>query len=317
LYTLIYDQVSSAGSDPIEKKPLYHFYPASRVFSLGALGCSFTCPGCQNWQLSRRAPLADDPSLRRISPAAAVEHALRAGARGICWTYNEPAIWLDHTLEGARLAKAQGLYTVYVTNGMATREHLDLIGPYLDAYRVDIKACSRSGYQAIAGYAAYQGILDNVCYARARWGMHVECVTNVTPTINDSDDELQRIAHWIAGALSIDTPWHVTRFHPYEGFSHLPSTPLARLDRAYAIGKEEGLRYIYVGNVPGDSRQDTLCPRCGHPVVRRAGFAVTHTDLPHGSCPQCGTAIAGRWEGKDEGHMRQDRAITTSQSTTP
>jgi pyruvate formate lyase activating enzyme len=232
-----------------------------------------------------------------MTPSEAVARALRAKARGICWTYNDPAIWLEHTLEGARLAKAQGLYTAYVTNGTATREHLDLLGRYLDAYRVDIKAHSRSGYQTIAGYADFPGILDGVQYAFEHWGMHVECVTNVTPSINDSDEELQRIAHWIATALSIDTPWHVTRFYPYEGFAHLPATPQARLHRAYEIGKAEGLRYIYVGNVPGDPRQDTHCPCCGHAVIRRSGFTVTQLDLRHGGCPQCGTVIAGRFDG--------------------
>jgi len=297
LYTLIYDQVSSANLDPIEKKPLYHFHPGTPVFSLGTLGCSFSCPGCQNWQISQREPRETDPMLTRMTPAEAVEMAERAGAEGICWTYNEPAIWLEHTLEGARLAKEAGLYTAYVTNGTATREQLDLIGPYLDAYRVDIKAFSREGYKTIAGFANYEGILDSTQYAKERWGMHVECVTNVTPTINDSDDMLRGIAEWIASALGPDTPWHVTRFFPYQGFDHLPATPLERLDRAGEIGREAGLQHIYVGNVPGDPRQDTRCPACGHTVIRRRGFSVAHLDLVHGACPRCKTAIAGRWDG--------------------
>jgi pyruvate formate lyase activating enzyme len=300
LYTLIYDRVSAVGVDPIEKKPLYHFYPGSQVFSLGSLGCSFTCPGCQNWQISRGMPLDNDPALQQMTPSMAVASALRAHARGICWTYNDPAIWIEHTLESARLAKEAGLYTAYVTNGTATREHLDLLGPYLDAYRVDIKACSSAGYQAIAGFSAYRGILEGVQYAKEHWGMHVECVTNVTPTVNDSDLELQRIAHWIATALGIDTPWHVTRFYPYEGLSQLPATPLAVLNRACAIGEAEGLRYIYLGNVPGDSRQHTYCPSCGNLLIRRSGFTVTQMALSSGRCPQCGTAIAGVW-GKGEG----------------
>lgn len=295
LYTLIDDRVCAAALDPIEKKPLYHFYPGTPVYSLGTLGCSFTCPGCQNWQLSRRAPLADDPTLQRLTPTMAVEEAVRRGAAGLCWTYNEPAIWLEQTLEGAQRAKARGLYTVYVTNGTATREHLDLIGPYLDAYRVDIKAFSRAGYRAVAGFAAFEEILENTRYAHEHWGMHVECVTNVTPTINDSDEELGGIARWIADALGEDTPWHITRFHPYQGFAHLPATPLERLDRAEALGRAAGLRYIYVGNVPGDPRQHTGCPACGAMVIRRQGFTVTEMALRAGACACCGTAIAGRW----------------------
>jgi pyruvate formate lyase activating enzyme len=295
LYTLIDDQVSSACLDPIEKKPLYHFHPGTRVFSLGSLGCSFTCPGCQNWQISHRQPRERDTSLYQFTPAEEVQLALRKGAAGICWTYNDPAIWIEHTLESARLAKAQGLYTAYVTNGTASREHLDLIGPYLDAYRVDIKGFSRESYKAVSGYADFERILEGTEYARERWGMHIECVTNVTPTINDSEDELHGIASWIAEKLGPDTPWHVTRFHPYEDFSHLPATPLERLDRAFQIGKEAGLRYIYVGNLPGDPRQNTACPHCAHVVINRTGFSVTRIDLTHGACPHCGTAIAGRW----------------------
>lgn len=294
--SLIYDRVSSAALDPIEKKPLYHFHPGTSVYSLGTLGCSFTCPGCQNWQISQRSPLVDDPHLLRMTPADAVAEALRYNAAGICWTYNEPAIWLEHTLEGAQLAKVQGLYTAFVTNGTATREQLDLLGPYLDAYRVDIKAFSRPGYKAIAGYGDYEQILAGVQYAYERWGMHIECVTNITPTINDSDEELHGIAQWIVSVLSPDTPWHVTRFYPYEGFMHLPVTPMERIDRAVEIGKAAGLRYIYVGNVAGDARQQTQCPSCGIVVIHRHGFAITDVNLHDGACPNCGTAIAGRWD---------------------
>lgn len=296
LYTLIYDRVSAVCLDPIEKKPLYHFYPGSRVLSLGSLGCSFRCPGCQNWHISQQAPAADAPSLSVLSPGDAVREAVRRQAAGICWTYNDPAIWLEHTLEGARAARAAGLYTAYVTNGTATREHLDRIGPFLDAYRVDIKAMSAKAYRAISGFADYPRVLEGVAYARERWGMHVECVTNITPTVNDSDTELRAIARWIASSLGADVPWHITRFHPCEGFAHLPPTPLERLEQAYVIGREEGLQYIYVGNVPGDARQQTCCPGCGRSLVRRNGFSVVQMEIRNSACPTCHTAIAGRWD---------------------
>ncbi len=294
LFTLIYDRVSAVHLDPIEKKPLYHFHPGTAVLSLGSFGCSFKCPGCQNGELSRRAPVEDDPALRVLTPAAAVDAALHVEAAGLCWTYNDPAIWLEHTLEGARLAKAHGLYTAYVTNGTATRAHLDLIGPYLDAYRVDIKAFSPAAYRTVAGFADVAALLDGTAYAKARWGMHVECVTNVTPTINDADAELAGIAGWIVDALGPDTPWHVTRFHPYEGFAHLPATPLATLERAYALGRAAGLRYVYVGNVADDPRQETHCPACDAVGIRRSGYRAV-SDLRDGACPQCGGVIAGVW----------------------
>jgi pyruvate formate lyase activating enzyme len=294
LDALVATRVSAAHLDPIEKKPLYHFHPGTMVLSLGTVGCCFTCPGCQNATLSRTAPLDDDPSLHPLTPAEAVAAAMRMGAAGLCWTYNEPAIWPEQTIDGARLAKAHGLYTAVVTNGMATREHLDLLGPYLDAYRVDIKAFSVAGYRAVAGFPAFEEILDSAAYAKGHWGMHVECVTNVTPTINDSDEELAGIAGWIAGTLGIDTPWHVTRFHPCEGFAHLPATPLERLERAVQLGAAAGLRYLYVGNAP-TVHQDTCCPACGAAVISRQGFHVLRTALREGCCRQCGTKIAGRW----------------------
>jgi pyruvate formate lyase activating enzyme len=296
LDTLIYDRVSSLCLDPIEKKPLYHFHPGTAVLSLGTLGCSFCCPGCQNWQISHRAPLEHDPATRPLTPAQAVAYAVQAGAAGLCWTYNDPAIWLEHTLEAAQLARRHGLYTAYVTNGTATREHLDLIGPYLDAYRVDLKAFTPEAYRAVSGFADVGAILDGVRYAHDRWGMHVECVTNVTPTINDSDVQLSGIANWIATALGVDTPWHVTRFHPHEGFAHLPATPAACLDRAYALGRDAGLRYVYIGNVPGDSRQHTCCPGCGTRVIERQGYSAAALRLQGGACSRCGTPIAGRWK---------------------
>ena len=158
-----------------------------------------------------------------------------------------------------------------------------------------IKAFSPAAYKTVSGFANVEQILDGVQYAFERWGMHVECVTNVTPTVNDSEEELRGIARWIAAKLSVDIPWHITRFHPYEGFSHLPSTPMASMDRAYQIGREEGLRYLYVGNVPGDPRQDTHCPGCDHPVIRRHDFTIRSIDITDGACPKCHTPIAGRW----------------------
>lgn len=230
-----------------------------------------------------------------MTPKMAVDRAQAIGADGICWTYNDPAIWVEHTVEGAKLAKEHGLSTIYVTNGTATKEHLDLIGPYLDAYRVDIKAFSTEGYGTIAHFSAYEQILAGVQYARERWGMHIECVTNVTPGINDSDVELSGIANWIATVLGIDTPWHITRFYPYQGFEQLPITPLERIDQAYNIGKSAGLRYIYVGNVANDPRQNTVCPQCARTLVARTGYSISHIQIEDGKCPACGMVIAGRW----------------------
>lgn len=295
LYTLLYGRTSSAVIDPIEKKPLYHFYPGSRVFSMGTRGCNFHCPGCQNWDISHDAPLDDGGNLEELAPAESARLAKRLGCEGICWTYNDPTIWLEHTLEAMTEATKLGLYSAYVTNGYATPEHLELIGPWLTAWRVDIKGFSRATYKKISGLARFEPVLEMTRLAKTRYGMHVECVTNVTPTINDSPAELRDIARWIRTELGEFTPWHVTRFHPYLDLSHLPPTPIRDLERAMEIGREEGLKYVYLGNVPGHPEENTRCHACGTVVIERAGFAVRRGTLRDGKCPGCGTEIPGRF----------------------
>ncbi len=296
LYTLLYGRVSSAFADPIEKKPLYHFHPGTRVLSMGTRGCNFRCPGCQNWDISHDRPSEDGSNLEALDPVESARLAVRMGCQGICWTYNDPTIWLEHTLDAMREAKKLGLYTAYVTNGYATPEHLDLVAPYLDAWRVDLKGFSRATYKKIAGIADLGPVLEMTKRALHRHGMHVECVTNVTPTINDDLDELRGLARWIRAELGEFTPWHLTRFHPELDLSHLPATPLATLERAAGIGREEGLRYVYLGNVPGHPLENTTCHGCGRLLIERSTYAVTRGALAVGKCPGCGVRIPGRFD---------------------
>jgi len=298
LYTLIYGRTSSVCVDPIEKKPLYHFYPGSRALSMGARGCNFRCPGCQNWEISHGAPEDIAGGMDTLSPADSVRIALQHGAHGICWTYNEPVLWLEHALEAMIEARKQGLYTAYVTNGYATEEHLDLVGPHLAAWRVDIKGFSRETYRKISGLSRWEPVLEATRLARRKYRMHVEVVTNVTPTINDDEGTARGIASWIRENLGPLTPWHVTRFHPQLDLSDLPVTPVAKLERFCEIGREEGLKYLYIGNVPGHALEDTSCHGCGKVVIRRTGFAVAQATLKGGCCPSCGTEIPGRFQDR-------------------
>lgn len=281
--------------DPIEKKPLYHFFPGSNVLSMGTRGCNFRCPGCQNWEISHDSPDEVGRNMEKLSPIDSVEMAVQTGCAGICWTYNEPSIWLEHTLEAMVEAKKRGLYSAYVTNGYATPEHLDLVGPHLTAWRLDLKGFSRESYKHVTGLARWEEILDVAVRAKSRWGMHVEVVTNVTPTINDDEKILRDIARWIKTDLGEMTPWHVTRFHPYLDLSHLPATPVGTVERAHDIGLEEGLKYVYVGNLPGHRWEDTYCHGCGKAVIRRRGFAVAKALLKKGRCGSCNTEIPGRF----------------------
>jgi pyruvate formate lyase activating enzyme len=285
LEVLNYGQVSSIGIDPIEKKPLFHFHPASQVFSLGGWGCNFHCKHCQNWQISHQ--VEETRSSRSISPEEAILLTRRHGCDGIAWTYNEPCIWLEYTLDSARLAKEQKLYTVYITNGFFTEEAMDTMGPYLDAWRVDIKGFSDSLYQGLARVIRWRKILEVSRRAKDKWGMHVEVVTNIIPTLNDDVEQLQGIANWIRDELGELTPWHVTRFHPYYEMRHLPPTPVSTIERAYEIGCKAGLRFVYVGNMPGHKGENTVCYSCGKLVVERKGYHTRILGLDGSRCLFC------------------------------
>jgi pyruvate formate lyase activating enzyme len=272
---------------------LFHFYPGSFVLSLGTLGCNFKCPGCQNFDISHNQPDENSSNLQKLSPFETVELAKKYNADGICWTYNEPAIWFEQTLETAILAKKAGLYTAYITNGYITPEALDLIGPYLDAYRVDIKGFSKESYRKITKLSSFEGILEVTKRARFKWRMHVECVTNVTPTINDSDEILEGIARWIANELGYEIHWHVTRFFPYLDLEYLYPTPVGTLFRAYEIGKKAGLKFVYIGNLPGNETENTYCPKCGKVVIKRNSYSVMQVNLRDNLCSFCGELIYG------------------------
>jgi len=291
LFNLNYPYVSSVAVDPIEKKPLFHFYPGTLCFSLGTLGCNFQCKHCQNWEISTPDHDAISGMCRELLPAAAVKIAKESACRGIAWTYNEPTIWFEYTLESAKLAKDAGLYTVYVTNGFATPETLDTIGPYLDAWRVDIKGFSDKFYKELAGVPHWREILDVTKRAKDKWHMHVEIVTNIIPTMNDDDEQLTGLAQWIKNDLGELTPWHVTRFYPQHDLTHLPPTPVATIEKAVEIGKKAGLKFIYAGNIPGHDSESTRCYNCSNMIVKRTGYQTKVSGLDGARCKFCGADL--------------------------
>jgi len=301
LYNLNYAIVSSVAADPVEKKPLFHFFPGSLAFSLGTLGCNFHCNHCQNWEISS----ADSNALRRgcqeMQPQAAIELAKHYQCQGIAWTYNEPAIWFEYTLDSAKLAKENNLYTVYVTNGYSSPEALDTIGPYLDAWRVDIKGFSDSFYRELAKVPHWREILTVAKRAKDKWNMHVEVVTNIIPTMNDDDEQLEDIANWIRDGLGELTPWHVTRFYPHHHLMHLPPTPVSTLEHAYDIGRKAGLKFVYAGNVPGHQSENTICYSCGKPIVNRFGYQTKVVGLEDSRCRFCGAELNFRTLEAKEG----------------
>ncbi len=228
---------------------------------------------------------------QEIQPEAAIELAKNHKCQGIAWTYNEPSIWFEYTLDSAKLAKKSNLYTVYVTNGYLSPEAMDTIGPYLDAWRVDIKGFSDSFYRDLAKVPRWREILEVTKRAKIKWNMHVEVVTNIIPTMNDDDQQLEGIASWIHDELGELTPWHVTRFYPQYNIMHLPPTPVSTLERAYDIGQKAGLKFIYAGNVPGHQSESTICHSCGKLVVERYGYQTKIVGLNGSKCRFCGAEL--------------------------
>jgi len=296
LYSLTYGKVSSIRVSPIEIKPLFHYYPGSRWLSLGSLGCNFLCPGCQNWEISHSDIDKEIAFTEYISPEKVVQLAIKDNCKGISWTYNEPTLSLEYTLDTATLAKEQGLLTNYVTNGYITPEAMNLLGPSLDSYRVDVKGFSARTYKKIANISNFRVILKNIQTAKHKWGMHVEIITNLTPGFNDSEPELHNMAQWISDQMGPETPWHITRFVPHFQLSHCDYTSIPALEQARQIGMDKGLKYVYLGNVPGHPAENTYCPQCGKLLIERQNYQILKYNLKGNECKFCNQTIAGYFE---------------------
>ncbi len=292
LYTLVYAQAIAANIDPIEKKPLYHFLPGSTSFSIATIGCNFKCGFCQNWQISQVS--GEEGAIlsgRELTPEQVVEEAKRHKCLSISYTYTEPTIFFEYAYDSAKLAKEAGLYNVFVTNGFMTRQALDTIKPYLDAANVDLKSFSEDYYERNCK-ARLQPVLDSIAYMK-QLDIWVEVTTLVVPGENDSEEELRRIAGFIA-QLDKDIPWHISRFHPDYKFGDHDATPVETLRKANEIGKSEGLHHVYLGNVLEGS--DTFCHSCHELVVKRAYMGVERSKLSDGRCPSCSAPIKGVWQ---------------------
>lgn len=288
--------VSGVAVDPIEKKPFFHAYPGSTALSFGMLGCDYHCSFCQNWDISQT--LRDErarSSITEISAQELVGLALQHRTPIITSTYNEPLITTEWAVKIFKLAKQVGLVTSYVSNGNATPEVLDYLQPWIDLYKVDLKAFKQKTYSQMGG--VLQTVLDTIAslYKRGLW---TEVVTLVIPGMNDSNEELNDIAAFLV-SVSPDIPWHVTAYHEdYTMKATEESTPATTLLRAAEIGYNAGLHFVYTGNLPGQTRnfENTYCHHCGELLIERRGFHVLRNRITNGSCFKCQTLIAGRWE---------------------
>ncbi len=286
LMATTYGRISSIGPDPVEKKPLYHFMPGTNVLSLGSIGCNFRCDFCQNWSISQEYV---NRRLRYVEPEKLPKMAEQFNCQSISWTYNEPTIWYEYTLDSAKLAKTAGLGTSYVTNGYMTEEALRDIAPYLDAMNIDVKAFTDEFYRKRSS-ARLQPVLDT-CELARELGIHIELTYLIVPSQNDNPDELKNFSKWVANDLGTDVPVHFSRFHPDFKFKKVSGTPMETLHMAHRTAKAEGLKFVYLGNVMKCDEENTYCPDCGTLAMDRIGLRLIKDKTTGGKCSQCGSDL--------------------------
>lgn len=285
LYAHSYGKIIAMHIDPIEKKPMFHLFPGSKSFSIACAGCNFRCGFCQNWSISQIKGISNEQD---VSPEYIVEQAKKYNCKSISYTYTEPTIFFEYAYDIANLAKNNGLLNVFVTNGYMSKEAIEMISPYLDAANVDLKFFNDEKYRKVCG-GKLEPVLETIQLMR-KLNIWVEVTTLIVPGQNDSNDELKKIAEFLAG-IGKEIPWHISRFHPDYKMTEIPLTPVEKLKEAYDIGKEAGLRYVYIGNVMEEER--TYCYNCEKDLITRFGFKIRENNLKNSKCPKCGVQIDG------------------------
>ena len=292
LETLVYGKLVARNVDPIEKKPLFHYLPGSRSYSIATVGCNFKCRFCQNADIAQLP--AERPGLivgEEAAPEDVVAEAVATDCASIAYTYTEPTVFFEFALAVAQQAKAAGLGNVFVTNGYMSAEALDKVAPYLDAANVDLKAYSDKFYREMCG-ARLAPVKATLKGMRAR-GILVEVTTLVIPGLNDAPSELKALATFLVDELGPETPWHLSRFHPTYRLTDRAHTPVETLKAAHQIGLEAGLKYVYIGNVPGSGSENTYCPGCGNIIINRFHYHARARLIDGNHCAYCHTPIDG------------------------
>lgn len=291
-HTLAYGAVCAANVDPIEKKPFFHFLPGTNAFSVTAAGCNFDCKFCQNWEISQTRP--EQARNMPLTPADAADYAIRAGSRTIAYTYGEPTVYYEYMRDIARTAKRRGLRNVSITNGYILPKPMKALLPELHAVKIDFKAYTHRFYKNVCK-GDLKPVLDTIVllHEEKKW---TELVYLVVPTLNDNLNEIRAMAKWIHRSIGVDTPLHFSRFHPIYKLRNLQDTPVGVLDDARKVCLDEGLRYVYIGNVPGNEAENTYCPGCRRVAIGRYGYTITQMNIDsRGRCRSCGKAIPGVW----------------------
>lgn len=290
-YTLVYGRTVALHNDPMEKKPFYHFRPGTMVLSLATPGCNIVCKFCQNWQISQAKPEEIDAFY--LSPQKVVKLALEKNIPSIALTYAEPTIFFEYMHDIAKLAKESGIDCVVVSNGFISEQAVKKLAPFLSAYKVDLKGFTEQYYREYCS-ARLKPVMETL-ETLMETGLWVEIVNLVLPTANDDEKDIRRMSRWIKERLGAMVPIHFSRFHPMYKLRNLPPTPVSTLEKCYKAARDEGLKYVYIGNVPGLPQGNTYCHKCNKPVIERIGMWDVESVIKAGACPYCGEQIPGVW----------------------
>jgi pyruvate formate lyase activating enzyme len=292
LYSIAYGNPCSVHTDPIEKKPLFHYLPATSSFSIATAGCNFACLNCQNWEISQASP--KDTRNVELFPEKVVKGAIRDGCKSIAYTYSEPIAWYEYMFDTAKLARASGIKNLLISNGYINEKPLRDLAKYIDAANINLKSFSEETYAKLNG-GALQPILNTLKILKAE-GVWLEITNLIVPGWTDDLAMIKEMCDWLVANGFADNPLHFSRFHPLYKLTSLPYTPLDILEKARNLALKTGIRYVYIGNVPGTTAENTFCPSCKKIVIERRGFAILNNNLKNGACKFCNSKIAGVWE---------------------
>jgi len=291
LYSVVYAKPAALQIDPIEKEPSFHMIPGTHIFCTATASCNFRCKFCQNWHLSQRS--LEEISYVRLKPEEVVKKAVEQRCETVSFTYSEPTVFYEYMFDIIKIAKTKGLKTLYHTNGSINADPLLELLKYMDGVTVDLKAFTEKFYNEISS-SMLEPVLHTLKTVKS-YGRHLEIVNLMIPTLNDDPREIREMCVWIKKNLGKDTPLHFTRFFPQYKLTNLPPTPVVTLERAHRIAKEEGLEYVYIGNVPGHEMNSTFCPACKKKIIHRTHFSVSAKEVKNGKCRFCGYPIVGIW----------------------
>jgi len=292
LYTLVYELPCSLAIDPIEKKPLFHMLPGSKAFSLATAGCNLRCKFCQNWAISQRSP--EQTRNVKFSCKEVVNRASRMGCSSIAYTYNEPTIFYEYALDIQKLAKKKGIRGIYVTNGYMNSEPIKELAKYVEAANIDLKGFDEKYLKEVCAQELKPLLTAIKAYKKN--GVWIELTNLVVPTLNDKEKMVEDMCKWIVRELGRDVPLHFSRFQPQYKLEHLPPTPVKTLDKMINIARSSGIKFVYIGNVPGHKGNSTYCPNCRKVLIQRTGYILKNNNLRDGKCKFCGVSIPGIWK---------------------